>query len=99
MPSHPKPGAVFFAKDISRVARFYQELLDMGVTHSDEGVIVLESSRQQLVIHGIPRQIAKSMDITAPPKRREEDGFRRVFMRKALQPEAGSTSAPAIALY
>lgn len=45
MPIHPKPGAVFFAKDISRVARFYQELLDMGVTHSDEGVIVLESSR------------------------------------------------------
>ncbi len=79
MPSHPKPGAVLFAKDISRVAKFYQELLDMDVTHSGEGVIVLESSRQQLVIHGIPRQIAKSIEITSPPKRRGNTAVKLVF--------------------
>ena len=31
-------------------------------------------------------------------ERLEEDGFRRVFMRKALQPEVGSTSASGISL-
>ena len=30
-------------------------------------------------------------------ERREEDGFRRVFMRKALQPEVDSTSASSAA--
>ena len=79
MPNTPKPGAVLFAKDLSRVARFYAELVGMTVTHSDKGVIVLESPNQQLVIHGIPKQIAKSIVISSPPKRRTDTTVKLVF--------------------
>lgn len=79
MPTLPKPGAVLFAKDLPRVAQFYRELVLLAVTHSDKGVIVLESASQQLVIHGIPKKIAQSIVITAPPKLRTDTAVKLVF--------------------
>jgi predicted enzyme related to lactoylglutathione lyase len=79
MTNRPKPGAVLFAKDLSRVAKFYEALVSMAVTHSDEGVIVLESANQQLVIHGIPERIAKAIKITSPPTRRTDTAVKLVF--------------------
>jgi len=79
MTNLPKPGAVLFAKDLPRVAKFYESLVSMAVTHSDEGVIVLESANQQLVIHGIPDRIAKTIEITSPPARRTDMAVKLVF--------------------
>jgi len=79
MPIQQKPGAVLFAKDLPRVAKFYERLFSMNVTHSDKGVIVLESPRQQLIVHGIPKRIAESIKIKTPPTRRSDTAVKLVF--------------------
>ena len=71
MSNAPKPGAVLFAKNLPLLARFYEGAAGFVTTYSDAGVIVLESSSQQLVLHGIPERIAETIKIDTPPKRRE----------------------------
>ena len=79
MSNPQKPGAVLFAKDPLRIALFYESLLAMMRTHAEKGLIVLESSTQQLVIHGIPRKIAESIDIASPPARRINTAVKLIF--------------------
>lgn len=67
MSDPPKPGAVLFAKDVERVARFYERLAALTVQHRERDLIVLESPSFQLVIHGIPSKIATSIVIGDPP--------------------------------
>jgi predicted enzyme related to lactoylglutathione lyase len=89
-----KPGAVIFAKDIALVARFYQELLGMTLTHQDAGITVLESALMQLVVHGIPKRIADSFEITTPPELREDVPVKLVFPVASLA--AARKAAPAL---
>lgn len=70
MSSLPKPGAVLFAKDLPRMAEFYVGVAGLLVTHSEPELIVLESPAQQLILHGIPKHIAKTITISSPPTRR-----------------------------
>ncbi len=72
MPNQRMSGAVLFAKDVPRVARFYEAILPMVVVHTEPDLIVLESEAFQLVVHGIPTQIAESIEITSPPARRTD---------------------------
>jgi len=72
MPDQLKPGAVLFAKDIARVARFYAELVPMTATLVQADLIVLECDHFQLVVHPIPQHIARSIRIASPPVRRTE---------------------------
>ena len=79
MPNQPKPGAVLFAKDITRVARFYAELVPMTATLTQPDLIVLESDYFQLVVHPIPLQVAKSIRIGSPPMRRTDVPAKLIF--------------------
>ena len=88
------PGAVLFAKDLMRVARFYEELLSMPAVHSERDHIVLESAAFQLIVHAIPRQIAESIVITSPPVRRTETPLKLFFPVTSL----AETRAKAIVL-
>jgi len=72
MLNQPKSGAVLFAKDLPRVAKFYEEILPMTVVLVNHDLIVLESAQFQLVVHAIPEQIAQSIQITSPPVRRTD---------------------------
>lgn len=72
MPSLPQPGAVLFARDVSRIARFYEQLLVMSVRFADERLVVLDGSGYQLVVHGIPPEVAATIDIATPPRRRTD---------------------------
>jgi predicted enzyme related to lactoylglutathione lyase len=84
MSSLPRAGAVIFAKDMARVARFYQELLAMGVTHSGRDHIALESAACQLVIHAIPKKIAAAIEIASPPALRTERSIKPFFFVASL---------------
>ena len=44
MPSTSKPGAVVFAKGLERLARFYEQLLSLPVTHSERDHVVLDTA-------------------------------------------------------
>jgi predicted enzyme related to lactoylglutathione lyase len=90
----PKHGAVLFAKDLPRVARFYSELLGMVQTVTETRLIVLESDSFQLVIHGIPKAVADRLDITTPPERRVDLPTKLVFP----VPSLAQARADAVAL-
>jgi predicted enzyme related to lactoylglutathione lyase len=79
MPNSQKPGAVVFAKDLVRIARFYEAVCQMTTTHTDKDLVVLESAMQQLVIHGIPKKIAQSITISSPPRPRSDTAVKLVF--------------------
>lgn len=92
--SLPKHGAVLFAKDLPRVAAFYRELVGMTQTVSENRLIVLESDTYQLVIHGIPKNIANRIEITTPPLRRADMPTKLVFPVTSLA--AARTAAGAL---
>jgi catechol-2,3-dioxygenase len=64
MSNQPKYGAVLFAKDLPRVAKFYEELLSIKMVVAEVDHIVLESAKFQLVVHAIPKQIAKPQNLS-----------------------------------
>ncbi len=74
-----KSGAVLFAKDPQRVARFYEALAGLTVTHAGKDIIVLESPGHQLLVHPIPPKIARTIEISVPPKRRTQASVKLVF--------------------
>lgn len=79
MSNPPKSGAVVFAKDMSRVAKFYAELLPMAMVRAERDHIVLESANLQLVVHAIPKPIARSIAIASPPQRRADSPIKLFF--------------------
>jgi hypothetical protein len=89
-----KCGAVLFAKDPGRVARFYQVLADLTVTHASKDIIVLESPGHQLMVHPIPTKIARTIEISVPPKRRTLAAVKLVFAVKSIA--AARANAPAL---
>jgi predicted enzyme related to lactoylglutathione lyase len=72
MTSRPKPSAVVFAKDVAKLADFYAQVIGMTPAHGDQNHVVLDDQGFQLVIHGIPAQIAEQIVITVPPALRED---------------------------
>ena len=72
MTSKPKPSAVIFVKDVRKLAHFYQEVVGMTEVHGDKDHVVLDEGSFQLVLHGIPKKIAASIDIKEPPDLRED---------------------------
>jgi hypothetical protein len=89
-----KSGAVLFAKDPERVARFYEVLAGMQVTHAGKDIIVLESPGSRLMVHPVPPKIARTIDITVPPKRRTNATVKLVFAVKSIA--AARAGAPAL---
>jgi predicted enzyme related to lactoylglutathione lyase len=79
MPDPQKPGAVLFAKDISRVAKFYAVVIPMTVAFEQPDLIVLQSAQSQLVVHPLPPEIAESIEIADPPARRTDLPVKLIF--------------------
>jgi predicted enzyme related to lactoylglutathione lyase len=75
----PHSGAVVFAKDIHRLAAFYEQLCGLVVVHAEGDHIVLELGAVQLVIHAIPKRIAQAISITQPPTVRKETPIKLFF--------------------
>ena len=84
MSNQAKFGAVIFAKDLLRVARFYKEILAMTIVHSATDYIVLDAPGYQLLIQGIPQKIADSIEISIPPERRTETPIKLFFFVSSL---------------
>lgn len=78
-------GAVIFAKDLKRLARFYEQV--MGLNRQQEAVdhVLLAGSGFELVIHAIPARIAAGIVISAPPERRSETPIKLFFNVASLQ--------------
>jgi predicted enzyme related to lactoylglutathione lyase len=86
-------GAIVYAKDIHRVARFYAAVADLEVMHEAEDHIVLESETVELVIVAIPAATAARIVITTPPQRRENTAFKLVFAVPSLEQARATAQA------
>jgi predicted enzyme related to lactoylglutathione lyase len=85
MSNELKAGAVLFARDLPRIAKFYAALVPMTVAFAESDLIVLESEHFQLVVHPIPQRIAKSIRITSPPARRTDVAIKLFFPVASLE--------------
>ena len=74
-----RAGLFVYAKDIERVAGFYQAVAGMARLRSDEELIVLQSPDIQLLVHRIPVRYAGDIVITSPPRRREQTALKFFF--------------------
>ena len=72
-------GAVLFAADVDRVARFYEVLLTMSPVHVEEGLRVIASDRTELVIHGVPPHIMAPLAAGERPMPREDTAMKLFF--------------------
>ena len=95
-------GAIVYAKDIQRLARFYAAVADLEIVHEVADHVVLESETYELVIVAIPAATAARIVIATPPVRRENTAFKLSFAveslaaaRVAAQEAGGELNAPA----
>ena len=77
-------GAIVYAKDIRRVARFYAEVANLEIVHEVEDHVVLESDTHELVVVAIPAATAQRIVIATPPTRRENTAFKLTFAISSL---------------
>lgn len=85
MPTPITAGAVVYAKDLGLLSEFYAAVVDMAVTEAEAGHVTLEARGFQLVVVAIPPQIASTVTIESPPKRREATPIKLVFFVQSLE--------------
>jgi catechol 2,3-dioxygenase-like lactoylglutathione lyase family enzyme len=79
-----KAGAVIFAKDLSRISRFYEGLFGFEVVNFEQDHVVLDSPNFMLTVHSIPEDIAATIEIADPPVLRSETAVKLVFFVPSL---------------
>ena len=78
-------SCVIFAKDIEAVSLFYQAVLNMEVSESEQTHRVLSGGSTELVIHAIPKKIADNITITKPPEPRAAAAIKPAFEVDSLE--------------
>ena len=74
-----RAGLFLYAKDLQRLASFYEAVLGMGRAHASKELVILSSSDIQLIVHAMPSAIAESVTITSPPQKRENSAMKFFF--------------------
>jgi hypothetical protein len=77
-------GAVIFAADVDRVARFYEVILTMSPVFIEPGLRVIASDRTELVIHGVPPHVLAPTAEGTPPEPREDSAIKPFFIVGSL---------------
>jgi predicted enzyme related to lactoylglutathione lyase len=74
-------GAIVFAKDVQRMAGFYQEALGLRLVSasSTDSWVELTWGSSTLALHGIPPDIAADMTIESPPRPRAGAAIKLTF--------------------
>lgn len=73
--------AIVFAKDMQRMVEFYHEALGLPLIDAPmaPGWVELDAGTVRLALHAIPPRVARTIDITNPPRAREESPMKLVF--------------------
>jgi predicted enzyme related to lactoylglutathione lyase len=72
-------GAVLYARDVDRLARFYSDAFELPESQRDEKFIVLESAAFQLVVLRAHPAVLDMNPMSDPPARRSNVAFKPVF--------------------
>jgi predicted enzyme related to lactoylglutathione lyase len=86
-------GAIVYAKDIARLARFYAAVADLEIVHEVDDHVVLESETCELVVVAIPAATAARIVISTPPVRRESTAFKLSFAVDSLAQARAAAAA------
>ncbi|MFW2455757.1 hypothetical protein [Methyloversatilis discipulorum] len=79
-----RTGVLIYAKNLSSVSAFYEQVLSAEVLHADDEHRVLQTPDVQLIIHAIPEQYSRSIVIEEPPVAREEQAIKPFFTVESL---------------
>ena len=82
--SQIRAGAVIFANDYTRLAEFYEHVVDMTVRETDANHVRLESESFQLVVQQIPSHMSQKLDVSEAPLRREHSRTKLVFFTASI---------------
>lgn len=74
-----RAGLFIYAKDLNRIADFYQAVATKVRLHQTDELIVLQSDDIQLLVHRIPPSIASGINIQSPPVHREQSALKFFF--------------------
>jgi predicted enzyme related to lactoylglutathione lyase len=77
-------GLFVYAKDLPRMAAFYQSVLALASVHASAELVVLRAPGIELLLHAIPPHIAADIDIAVPPVPREEAALKFFFTVPSL---------------
>ncbi len=77
-------GAVIYAKDVMRVARFYKAVMGFRNSVEEAGYAKLEADGIELVIVQVPPALLQSFTLFDPPRRRENTAIKPVFFVETL---------------
>ncbi len=74
-----KQGVVLFARDVSKVAEFYRQVLGVTVLEDERSHVLLGGPGIEIVIHALPASVAARINIEDPPKLRQETPIKPAF--------------------
>ena len=94
MPGPAQSGLFVYAKDLDRLANFYESILGLSRLHASEEWVVLDGQGMQLIVHAIPAPIASSIQISSPPQHREDTALKFFFTVPSIA--AARAAAPAL---
>src|SRR5688572_15709978 len=77
-------GLFIYAKDISRVAAFYESILGLARRHATPDLVVLQGSGLQLVVHAMAPEIATAVAASDPPVPRDNAALKFFFTVPSL---------------
>jgi predicted enzyme related to lactoylglutathione lyase len=83
--SQIKAGAVIYAKNFTRLAKFYEAVAGLAIKETDKTSTRLESESFQLVVLQAPKRIADVIEISEPPLRRESTPIKLVFFVESIR--------------
>lgn len=87
-----RAGLFIYAKDLERLAHFYQSLLGMARAHATPDLVVLCSPDLQITVNAMPAHIAAQVEISSPPERRDSAAYKFFFTVPSLV-QAAETAA------
>ena len=80
-----RAGLFIYAKELDRVAGFYETLLGMSRLHASTDLVVLQSQDVQLIVHRVPASIAAGIDIESPPRQRGDCALKFFFSVPSIE--------------
>lgn len=84
MPGPARAGALIYAKDMHRLAGFYEAVLGMRTLHATAELMVIESPDFQMVLHALPAAYAERVRLSMPPAPREDTALKLFFTVPSL---------------
>jgi catechol 2,3-dioxygenase-like lactoylglutathione lyase family enzyme len=87
--------AMIFVKDLDRMAAFYGETLGLEAMDATrtEAWAEFDGGGASLALHAVPSHVAEGIEITSPPRAREENPVKLVFVVDDVECERARLAA------